>query len=116
MIGALAAGLRFVLRNFAGVASLYLMNALMFVGVLIFYALVAPGAGSSGAGMWLGFAIGQVYLLARLWVRLVFFASETSLFQGRLAHAGYIAGAPVQRAEPPIVEALLESRTHESRL
>ena len=54
--------------------------------------------------MWLGFAIGQMYLLARLWVRLVFFASETSLFQGRLAHAGYVASAPPPRPEPPVVE------------
>ena len=42
-------------------------------------------------GAWLGVAIGQLYLLGRLWIRLVFFAAETALFQGRLAHAGYIA-------------------------
>ena len=77
----------------------------MFVAVLL--AVCAGGARreSTGAGMWLGFAVSQVYLLARLWVRLVFFASETALFQGRLAHAGYIAGAPVAVPEPPIVGA-----------
>ena len=111
MIGALAASVRFMLRNFSGVALLYLLNGLLFLGVLILYALVAPGAGSSGAGMWVGFAISQIYLLARLWVRLVFLASETSLFQGRLAHAGYIASAPVPRPEPPIVEPFLQSRS-----
>jgi len=37
-------------------------------------------------------------------VRLVFFASETSLFQERLAHAGYVASAAVPLPEPPIVE------------
>ena len=114
MIGAIAASVRFIRRNFGGVASLYLLNGLLFFAVLILYALLAPGAGWSGAGMWLGFAISQIYLLARLWVRLVFFASETSLFQGRLAHAGYIASAPVPRPEPPIVEPFLESRSHES--
>ena len=41
--------------------------------------------------MWIGFAIGQLYILGRLWVKLVFWASETALFQSRLAHAGYIA-------------------------
>lgn len=114
MIGAVAAGVRFVRRNFAAVASLYLLNGTMFVAVLVLYAVFAPGASLTGAGMWLGFALGQLYLLARLWVRLVFFASEISLFQGRLAHSGYIARAPVARPEPPIVSMLLESPTEES--
>ena len=42
----------------------------------------APAA--AGCTMWLGFGVGQVYVLARLWVKLVFWASETALFQGRL--------------------------------
>jgi hypothetical protein len=107
MIGAIAAGLRFVRRNFAGVARLYVLNGLLFILVLALYALVAPGAGSAGMTMWLGFGLGQLYLLARLWVRLVFFASEISLFQGRLAYPGYIASATVPRPEPAIVEHLL---------
>ena len=74
------------------------------MALLLVYAIAAPGAGSTGAGAWLGFAIGQLFLLGRLWIKLVFFASETALFQGRLAHAGYIASAPVARPEPPIVE------------
>jgi hypothetical protein len=35
--------------------------------------------------------IGQLYVLVRSWVKLVFWASETALFQSRLAHAGYVA-------------------------
>jgi len=104
MIGALAAGARFVRRNPGAVAGLYLLNAALFVLVLLVYALIAPGAESTGAGLWLGFLISQIYLAGRLWVRLVFFASETVLFQARLAHVGYIASAPVARPEPPIVE------------
>jgi hypothetical protein len=107
MIGALAAGMRFVRRSFAPIVSLYVLNGLMFACVLGLYALLAPGADSHGIGMWLGFVIGQIYLLARLWVRLVFLASETSLFQGRLAHATYVASPPIPRPEPPIVESLL---------
>jgi len=106
MTGALAGSLRFIRRNFVGVAALYAMNGALLLTVLALYALLAPGAASSGAGVWLGFALSQLYLLARLWVRLVFFASETSLFQGRLAHAGYIARVPIRRAEPPITESL----------
>jgi hypothetical protein len=104
MIGALAAGARFVRRNAGPVALLYVLNMGIFVAVLLVYALVAPGAESAGAGVWFGFAISQLYLLARLWVKLVFLASETVFFQGRLAHAGYIARLPMPRPEPPIVE------------
>jgi hypothetical protein len=104
MIGALGAGLRFVRRHAGAVAALYLLNTALFAGVLVVYALVAPGAESAGAGVWLGFVTGQLYLLARLWVKLVFLASETALFQSRLAHAGYVASAPAAAPEPPIVE------------
>ncbi len=104
MIGAIIAGARFARRNAAAVVTLYVVTALLFVALLLVYAVAAPGAGSTGAGVWLGFAIGQLFLLGRLWIKLVFFASETALFQGRLAHAGYIASAPVARPEPPIVE------------
>jgi hypothetical protein len=104
MIGAIGAGARFARRNAAAVVTLYLLTACLFAVVLLVYAFVAPGSGSSGPGFWLGIAIAQVYLLARLWIRLVFFASETALFQGRLAHVGYIASTPVARREPPLVE------------
>jgi hypothetical protein len=106
MIGAVAAGVRFVRRNIGAVAGLYFLNGLLFVAVLALYFVVAPGAGSAGALMWLGFAVSQAYLLARLWVRLVFFASEVSLFQARLAHTGYVASPAVRLTEPPIVEQL----------
>lgn len=104
MVGAIGAGARFTRRNAAAVATLYLLTACVFVALLGVYAITAPGSGSSGTGVWIGIAIGQLYLLARLWIRLVFFASETALFQGRLAHAGYVASAPVVRSEPALVE------------
>ena len=79
------------MRNAPAAVGLYLVNVALFAAVLAAYALVAPGAGGAGWSMWLAFAIGQLYVLARLWVKLVFWASETALFQGRLAHAGYVA-------------------------
>jgi hypothetical protein len=103
MAGALAASLRFVARNPAGIAALFGLSASMFVVVLGLYAALAPGA-STGAGIWVGFAIGQLYIAGRLWIRLLFLASETAFFQGRLAHAGYIAAAPSTRRDPPLVE------------
>jgi hypothetical protein len=104
MIGALTASARFIRRNFSAVAVLYLTNGLIFVTVLVIYAFVAPGMGRTAMSAWLGFVISQLYVLARLWARLVFSASEIALFQGRLAHTGYVASAPVRLSEPPIVE------------
>ena len=104
MVGAIAAGARFVRRNAAAVAALYVLTGGLFITLLALYALAAPGAASTGAGVWIGIIVTQLFLVGRLWIRLVFFASETALFQGRLAHAGYIARAPVARREPPIVE------------
>ena len=55
--------------------------------------------------MWLGFAISQLYLLARLWVRLVFFASETALLPGPPRTRRLRRQRPVPPLrEPPIVE------------
>jgi hypothetical protein len=107
MLGAIVAGARFARRNAGAVLTLYLLTGAMFVALLVVYAVVAPGAGSTGAGAWLGIAGGQLYLVARLWIRLLFLASETALFQGRLAHAGYVASPPVVRREPPMIEAAL---------
>lgn len=110
MIGAIAAAARFVARNARAVTGLYLMNAALFLAALVVYALVAPDGESGGPGIWLGIVAGQAYIVARLWVKLVFLASETSLFQGRLAHAGYVAAAPVVRPEPPVVERAVSAR------
>ena len=84
----------------------YLLNFAMFVIVLAVYAVVVPGASGAGALMWVGFAIGQLYVIARLWVKLVFWASATALFQARLAHAGYVSKAPPVWPESPAAEAI----------
>ena len=56
--------------------------------------------------MWIGFAVGQLYVLARLWVKLVFWASETAFFQSRLAHAGYVNRPEPVWPESPSAEAI----------
>lgn len=90
-IGALRAAARFIRRQPGAVLVLYACDAALFVAVLALYAGVAPGAGISPLRASAGFAIGQLYVAARLAVKLVFWASAVSLFQGRLAHAGYVA-------------------------
>ena len=105
-LGAIHAGLSFVGRNWIAAATLYLADFALFVLMVAIYAVVAPGASGAGGTMWMGFAIGQAYVLGRLWVKLVFWASETALFQGRLAHAGYIAAPAPTWSESPSAEAI----------
>jgi hypothetical protein len=106
MIGALVAALRFIRRHPGQTIGLYLVDALLCVIVIGVYLAVVPGAGSTGWSMWLGVALSEAYLLARLWVKLLFCASEVSLFQSLLAHAGYVAAPMPTWPEPPSVEAL----------
>ena len=106
MIGALLAAWRFVTRRPLQVSGLYLLNGLVFLLVLAVYAAVVPGAGGTGLSMWVGFLIGQAYILARLWTKLLFYASQTALFQGELAHAEYIAVPEPVWPESPAAEAI----------
>jgi hypothetical protein len=106
MVGAVGAALRFIQRNYGAAVGLFALNFAMFAAVLGLYALAAPGAGGGGLSIWIGFAIGQLYIAARLWVKLVFWASETALFQNRLAHAGYVARPVPEWPESPAAEAI----------
>ena len=108
-IGALLAALAFIGRNPGRVTGLYALNALTFLAVIAIWAVAAPGAGGAGAGMWLSFAVSQLYVLARLLVKLQFLASETALFQARLAHAAYTAAPPPLWPESPAAEAIVHS-------
>jgi len=105
MFGALGAAVRFVRRNGAA-AGLFAFNFLVFVATVAAYGLAAPGAGSSRLTIWLAFAIGQAYILVRLWVKLVFWASATSLFQRRLAHAGYVSAPAATWPDSPAADAI----------
>lgn len=93
-IGAILAGGRFVVRHLAQVLGLYVLNALAFLLLVILYAGVVPGAPRFGIAMWLTLGVGELYILGRHYLKLLFYASETAFFQGALAHAAYTA-APV---------------------
>ncbi len=111
MVGALVAAYRFIRRHPTQAVGLYLVDGLLFVVVVGGYMAVVPGAGTTGWSMWTGVALSEVYLLARLWVKLVFCASEVSLFQLLLAHAGYVAAPASVWPESPSVEAITGSGT-----
>lgn len=56
--------------------------------------------------MWSVLLLGQVYILARHYVKLLFYASQTGFFQSALAHAEYTASPALVWPESPAVEAL----------
>ena len=50
-----------------------------------------PPCGGAGWSLWAGVLVTQIYLLARLFVKRLFYASQTALFQGTLADAERVA-------------------------
>lgn len=103
-LGALIAGVRFVTGNRSAL-TLYALNALAFLVVVLLYALVAPGV-RGGVGFWLAFAIGELYILARHYLKLLFYASQTAFFQGALAHVDYTAAPAVVWPDSPAAESI----------
>jgi hypothetical protein len=104
MLGALISSLGFITRHPGRVFGLYLLNTLTFLLLIMIWAVVAPGVGSLGASMWMGFLVSQLYILARLVLKLQFLASQTALFQASLAHAVYTATPAPKWPESPSAE------------
>ena len=102
MIGALLAGGRFVARNFGAVVGVYAINAVVFLILIALYAWLAPSAQYD----LVAFAAGQLYIVFRVALRLLFAASSISLFQSRLAHAGYVAKPLPAWPDSPAAEAV----------
>ena len=102
MLSAIAASWRFIRRQPLAVGGLYFLNAAIFLLVIGMYYLIAPGASADS----LAFAIGQLYIVLRVIVRLLFAASQTALFQSRLAHAGYVARPIPKWPDSPAAEAI----------
>ncbi|MEO8074969.1 MAG: hypothetical protein ABI818_01490 [Acidobacteriota bacterium] len=108
-IGALAAGIRFVARHAASVLGLYAVNAVAFLVLVTIYAVVATRAPGAGLSMWLTLAVAEGYILARHYLKLLFYASETAFFQGALAHAGYTAAPAVVWPDSPAAETIVNA-------
>ena len=104
--GALLAALRFIARNPRPTFGLYALNGAVFVALLALWAVIAPGGGGVGAAVWIAFLAGQIYLLARLLLKLHFMASQIALFQGSLAHAAYVAAPVPVWPDSPAAEAI----------
>jgi len=75
------------------------------------YAIVSSRA-APGAAVSYALIVGELYVLARHYLKLAFYASETALFQSRLAHAGYTASPPVVWPESPAAESIGNATPH----
>ena len=109
MLGALMAAIRFVANRPARTFGLYALNGIVLAALLALWAVLAPGAGGAGASIWIGFIAGQLYLIARLLLKLQFLASQTSLFQASLAHASYTAAPEPVWPDSPAAETIAAS-------
>jgi hypothetical protein len=105
-LNSIVAAVRFIAANAGAVITLYLADLLLFAIVVAAYSRMAPAGGGSGLAAWSTVAAAQLYLLARVWVRLVGWAVQVSLFQSRLAHAGYVARPQPAWPESPSAEAI----------
>ena len=103
MVGALGASLRFIRRRPFRVVGLYGLNVVAFLIILRLWLAAAPGA---DATPWFALLVTQIYLLARVWAKLAFMASEVAFFQGELAHAHYTAAPDPVWPDSPAVEAI----------
>lgn len=105
-IGSLGAAVDFLRVEWRRAAVFYLANLVLLTCVIGIYGLLAPGVGGAGAGMWAGFIISQLYIAGRLAVKLLFWASEITFFQSRMAHAGYVRRRLPVWPDSPAAEAL----------
>jgi hypothetical protein len=103
---ALIAGFRFARRAIGRLIRLYALLLATTLACFAIYAIVAPGATLTGLWVWAGFFVSEVYIAARVFTKLLTYASVTSLFQSELAHADYVAQPAPIWPESPAVESL----------
>jgi hypothetical protein len=73
--------IRLVFSNFGKMYGLYLSIGVIWIVMVLFYWLAAPGAGQSGwITIFTAFVVGQIYLLARIATRCLFYAGQTSMY------------------------------------
>lgn len=82
VLAALVRAGRFAVRQPGSVLGLYLALALLALALIAVYAVLAPGPGQSTApGIALAFLAGQLFLVARLALRLTFFSAQMRLYE-----------------------------------
>jgi hypothetical protein len=111
-LAAVGAALRFIRRRAGRMTALYLLNIVAALVLARLWLQVAPEASMPS---WRALLAGEVYVLARLWAKLAFMASEVAFFQGELAHRPYTAMPEPVWPDSPAVEAITRLAGGESR-
>lgn len=100
-IGALLGAARFALRNPASVG-LFALFVFGFLGIMLIGERTIP-ADITGFGVW---AASKGFVAIECFLVLAWHGVATSLFQARLAHAGYTAAPPLVWPDSPAGEAI----------
>jgi hypothetical protein len=93
VFAALTAAARFVRGHRGLAAGVYAMNVLTLAAVVAAYGLIAPGAGTAGWDMWAALLAGELYIAARLFVKLSFWGGAIVAVQNELGHFGFARSA-----------------------
>jgi hypothetical protein len=79
---AFVAGTRFAMKNFRRTFGLYLLLALLGLGLMALYAVLERQiVQQSFSGIVLAFVVGQLFMLSRFWLKASFYASQMVLFR-----------------------------------
>jgi len=82
VLAAAAAALSFIGRKFFKAWGLYLLVGFLFIAATaVFIAVTNVLPGTGGAALALGFIWAQAYILARIWIKVLFFAAELDLYR-----------------------------------
>lgn len=88
MLLALFRALRVSASAFLRIAGLYLLVTLLGIVLMLIYTAIAPGSSdSTWTGVLLALLLGQIYIAARIGVRLVFWASQLQLCRSLITPA-----------------------------
>jgi hypothetical protein len=104
-LGALLAALRFILHNPAVIVA-YAVFVVAFLGTMLAGERSLP----SGLDGWQGWTASEVPVAVECFLLLAWYATATSFFQARLAHASYTAAPPLEWPESPAAEAIANHR------
>jgi hypothetical protein len=90
VLSSINAAMRFVGGHPGLAFGVYFLNVGLLLAVVACYFVVAPGAGTTGWTMWAGFAVSQMYIGARVLMKLAFWASEAAALQAAYGCPGFV--------------------------
>jgi hypothetical protein len=84
VLGTLIAAWHFIQMRPSLAIGVYAINVAAYLVLAAVYIVVAPGAGHAGWQAWIAFAIGQIYIVARLGAKVTLWSAETTAVQRRV--------------------------------